>query len=349
MSTHLVYLGAMKTIKPNKSSQRVHRHAYERLSKIVNELQRHRFPTRADLAELIERDPRTVQRDICALKNEWDAPIQFDRTRNGFYLTDSSWRMPELRMTEGELISFFVAERILRRLSDTTEVRIARSALRKLADYLPDEVVIDVEALENAISHAAEPALEAKSEILRQLTAAAAKRQTLHIHYYSQHQNANTERDVNVLLIHDYLGEWYAVCQDLSDNKKIKDFHAGRIKQIAQTGRTFDPPEDWPEDKEKYLRRGFGMFRGGKEIVVEVEFDADQARYARERKYHPTQKNHELPEGRLRITFETTEAALDQVARWLMQYGEHAVALRPAELREMMQERLQKTLRLYEP
>ena len=90
------------------------------------------------------------------------------------------------------------------------------------------------------------------------------------------------------------------------------------------------------------------MFRGGKEVVVEVEFDSYQARYARERKFHETEKRKQLKDGRLRITFETTEAALEQVARWLSQYGEQALALRPPKLREMMQERLQKTLRLYE-
>jgi predicted DNA-binding transcriptional regulator YafY len=89
------------------------------------------------------------------------------------------------------------------------------------------------------------------------------------------------------------------------------------------------------------------MFRGGKEVVVEVEFDSYQARYARERSFHPTQSREELDGGRLRLKFETSEAALEQVARWLMQYGEHAVAVGPAELREMMRERLHRAAELY--
>ncbi len=48
------------------------------------------------------------------------------------------------------------------------------------------------------------------------------------------------------------------------------------------------------------------------------------------------------------MTFETTEAALEQVARWLMQYGEHARALRPAALREMMRQRLMSAAALYQ-
>jgi predicted DNA-binding transcriptional regulator YafY len=81
---------------------------------------------------------------------------------------------------------------------------------------------------------------------------------------------------------------------------------------------------------------------------VEVEFDQYQARYARERVFHPTQRRTELRDGRLRLTFEITEAALEQVARWLMQYGEHASALRPPSLRSIMRERLQRAASLYD-
>ncbi len=89
-----------------------------------------------------------------------------------------------------------------------------------------------------------------------------------------------------MLLVHNHLGEWYAVCHDHLSGE-TRDFHAGRITALANTRRPFKPPADW--DAPQYLRRGFGMFRGGKDVIVEIEFDADQARYARERTFHPTQ------------------------------------------------------------
>jgi len=90
------------------------------------------------------------------------------------------------------------------------------------------------------------------------------------------------------------------------------------------------------------------MFRGGPDVVVEVEFDPQQARYARERTFHPTQQRQELPDGRLRLSFETTEAALEQVARWLMQYGPQARALRPPALRALLREQLRRAVALYD-
>jgi predicted DNA-binding transcriptional regulator YafY len=333
----------MKSHKP--APQRVHLHAYERLRSICAEIQRGRYPTKADLARIIERHPRTVQRDLEALVNRFDAPLEFNREKNGFYFTDSAWQFPQIILTEGELISFFAAERILRRLGATSEVQLARSALRRLAALLPSEIVVDVGALEDAITFAPEPVLDASPAILRRLASAATHRQTLHIHYYSQRRATHTERDVDVLLLHNHLGEWYAVCYD-HETGEVRDFHAGRITDIVNAHHAFTPPNNW--NGKEYLRRGFGMFRGGKDVVVEVEFDQYQARYARERTFHPTQRRKELRDGRLSVTFETTEAALEQVARWLLQYGEHARALHPAKLKEMMRERLRKTLNLYD-
>jgi len=334
-----------RTESHKSSPQRVHLYAYEHLSRVCAEIQRGRYPTKTDLGRVVERHPRTVQRIIAALVNDFNAPIEFDQQKKGFYFTDPTWRLPRVALTEGELINFFAAERVLRRLGATSEVQLARSALRRLSALLPVEVVVDVGALEDAITFAPEPVLDASPAVLHQLAWAAAHRQTLHVHYYSQHRAAHTERDVDVLLLHNHLGEWYAVCHDHETNE-VRDFHAGRMTNLTRTGRTFKPPDDF--DAEEYLRRGFGMFRGGSDVLVEVEFDQYQARYARERAFHPTQRRQELRDGRLRVTFETTEAALEQVARWLLHYGEHAQALRPAKLRELMREHLKRAVTLYD-
>ena len=339
-----MYAMSSKT-SPTRAPRRVHLHAYERLNSLCAEIQRGRYPTKADRARVVECSARTVQNDLRALVNDFGAPLEFDPVKNGWYFTDPAWRLPSISLTEGELISFFAAERILRRLGAASEVQLARTAVRRLAALLPQEVVVDLGALEDAMSFAPEPVLDVSPAVLRQLATAAMRRRTLHIHYYSQYRAEYSERDVDVLLVHNALGEWYAICYD-HYRRAVRDFHAGRITRLSMTRRTFTPPPDW--DAQAYLQRGFGMFRGGQDVVVEVEFNAAQARYARERTFHPTQQRQELPDGRLRLTFETTEAALEQVARWLMQYGAQARALRPPALRDLLREQLRRAAALYE-
>lgn len=134
ISPRIPYSLPMTNMKPNKTSpQRVHLHAYDRLTKLCAAIQRGRYPTKADLARVANRTPRTVQTYLQALVNDFDAPLKFDREKNGFYFTDPSWRLPPIRLSEGELLSFFIAERMLRRLSEATEVQLVRGALRNLA------------------------------------------------------------------------------------------------------------------------------------------------------------------------------------------------------------------------
>jgi len=95
-----------------------------------------------------------VQSDLRALVNDFGAPLEFDPVKNGWYFADPAWRLPSISLTEGELISFFAAERILRRLGAASEVRLTHTAVRRLATLLPQEVVVDLGALEDAMSFA---------------------------------------------------------------------------------------------------------------------------------------------------------------------------------------------------
>jgi hypothetical protein len=64
-----------KTASSTREPQRVHLHAYERLSRLCAEIQRGHYPTKAQLAHVVERSSRTVQNDLRALVNDFDAPL----------------------------------------------------------------------------------------------------------------------------------------------------------------------------------------------------------------------------------------------------------------------------------
>ena len=100
---------------PTREPQRVHLHAYERLSTLCAEIQRgHTRPRppgacgRAQSAYGPKRFAGARQRFRCA--------TGFRSVKNGWYFTDPAWQLPSIALTQGELISFFAAERMLRRL-----------------------------------------------------------------------------------------------------------------------------------------------------------------------------------------------------------------------------------------
>jgi predicted DNA-binding transcriptional regulator YafY len=91
------------------------------------------------------------------------------------------------------------------------------------------------------------------------------------VQYYSQHRNELTERKIDVLHLHNFTGDWYAIAFD-HRSQEVRDFHVGRIRHLQETEAFFTPPPDWSADT--HLRRGFSMMRGGRLTTVSLVFDA---------------------------------------------------------------------------
>ena len=95
-----------------------------------------------------------------------------------------------------------------------------------------------------------------------------------------------------------------------------------------------------------YVAEMFVAERGERVYEVAVQFDEYQARYIREREYHPQQKPlQELDDGGLILRFPAS--GLNEIARWIMGYGSHARALQPPELRALISSHVEKMSEIY--
>jgi predicted DNA-binding transcriptional regulator YafY len=317
---------------------RVHARALSRILAIHQEVSTGRYPTVRRLADVLERSERTVKRDLRFMRDQLGAPLEFDREKRGWRYRELGWRPPPVRFGEGELLAFFTAEQVLRAAGRTPEAELLRAALAKLASHLPESVTVNLHTLGEAISFEPLPYAAVAPDTLLTLARTAAERRTVEFDYHSQHRDARTRRRADVLLLHNFGGDWYAVAFDHL-RKEVRDFHAGRMTRLTETAASFEPPLKW--DGEKYLRRGFHMTRGGRATTVEVIFDQYQARWMRERlPFHPDEKREELPGGELRLSFPTGTGGLEAVARFCLAYAGHCRVERPPALRRLVREKL---------
>jgi predicted DNA-binding transcriptional regulator YafY len=304
-------------------------------------------PTTADLAALknVERSERTIKRDLQALR-EMGAPLYFDRERRGWRYRDPGWEMPFGRMTEGDLLAFFTAERTLQATGHSPEAEQMRRSLARLAALLPEEVTVSLSAFGETISSESAPYVAVDAALLNRLARAAALCRTVEFDYYTQSRDEHNHRRVDVLLLHNLAGDWYAVGWDHL-RRDYRDFHVGRVSRLRETGDYFEPPPGW--NKDDYLRRGFQMMRGGRLTRVRIVFDAYQARWIRERdKFHPEERREELEGGELRLSFPVGRNGLDAVARFCLTYAGHCLVEAPAALRRMVVDRLQTALKQHQ-
>jgi predicted DNA-binding transcriptional regulator YafY len=98
---------------------------------------------------------------------------------------------------------------------------------------------------------------------------------------------------------------------------------------------------------EEELTASFGSFLDGEEVEVILRFDPEIKGYIQRKKWHPSQREKELPDGRLEARFRV--AGLAGISRWIYRWLPQVEVIAPAELREKAKEDLKKALGKYEP
>ena len=332
-------------IKNQPPKSRVYLAAVRRLRQIDRELAGNAYPNAEHLASLLGVTTRTVKRDISFMRDSFNAPIHFSRSRGGYYYTIEGWCLPLSRLSEGELLAFFIAENALRFTGHTPEALQLKHALAKIAALLPDAVTVNLATLGENVSFQNLPFASVEPQTLKRLAVAAISQQTVEFDYYSPHNRQPSHRRASVHLLHNFAGDWFAISFD-HEKRAFRDFHAGRLKNLKETEEDFQLQTDF--DAANYLKRGFFMMRGGRLTTVEIHFDSYQAQWIRERAYfHPEEQREDLPDGSLRLSFKIGENGLEAVARFCLTYAGHCRVEKPNKLKEIVREKLQKGIDLH--
>jgi predicted DNA-binding transcriptional regulator YafY len=88
-------------------------------------------------------------------------------------------------------------------------------------------------------------------------------------------------------------------------------------------------------DLNKELSGSMGVFKGSEDYEVVVEFDAWGADDVRGRRWHASQELTEHPRGVLTLKMRLN--SLEEVARWVLGFEDHATVIGPKELRERVE------------
>lgn len=125
--------------------------------------------------------------------------------------------------------------------------------------------------------------------------------------------------------------------------KNLRSFRVDRFISLVKTAHKFERSDNF--DLENYLENSWRVYRGMKEIELNLLIYPPTSRLFRESRYHSTQKNYELEEGCLECVFEVTDTP--ELRSWLLSWGSQVVIQEPKELRANVKKELQKCLKNY--
>ena len=320
------------------------RQQLERIMFIDSQIRGETYPNAQRIAEKLEFSKRVIYQDKAFMTTRLGAPIEFDRQRGGWYYTNPTWTLPSMFVTEGELMAFFLSVEVAHRYLGTDFEAPLRAAISRLAANLGSQVQISLDQLRENYTFAAPSTPNINAQLLTEMNQAIQKRLQVRMRYYTASRDEWNDRTVNPHHLYNMRGDWYLFAYD-QNRKEMRSFHMGRVDwwKVLEEGFERTPnfsPQDW-------MKKAFQLERGGEPEDVVIRFDAYQAPWIRERRWHETQHPiEELPDGSILLRFRT--AGLGEVQRWVMQFGHHAEMLAPESLREICKNEAIKLTAIYE-
>jgi predicted DNA-binding transcriptional regulator YafY len=318
------------------------RQQLERILEIDLQIRAGKYPNADRLASALGVGRRVIFNDREFMLDRLGAPIEYDRSKGGWFYTDQTWTLQNIMVTEGELLAFFLSLEVARRMVGTAFEQPLHSAVEKFTKNIRGPVSIDLETLHDHYSFSS-PALSLSNEqTLLDLHRAIRENRRIWMRYFTASRDEHTERTISPYHLYNIQGDWYLIAYD-DLRQAFRNFHVGRIEEWHLLSETFqrDPSfsiQDW-------MSNAFKTERGDDQKEVVIKFDNHEARYIRERCWHETQQIEELPDGGLVLTFKT--GGFSEVQRWVMQYGSHAEVLQPVELREKIKQDIKLLEQLY--
>ncbi|KAF0133203.1 MAG: regulatory protein DeoR [Candidatus Saganbacteria bacterium] len=318
------------------------RHTYIRLAKIDELIRGKRYPNCRKMAEEFEVSQRTILRDIEAMKDSLGAPILFSKEKNGYYYGSSGFSLPELKLSEGELLAVLLGAEIMSKYKNTPfEAAISR-AFEKLQLLLPNSVTINPTKIDEFISFDIRQTRELDKEsakVFEVLVKAIKDKNGVEVNYYVIGRNAMQKRVIDPYHLRHTQGSWYLIgyCHLRKD---IRTFSVNQIKGIKALPQKFEVQKDF--SVEKFFADSWSFQEGGSITKVVVKLDKAVARWFVDRKLHASQQTKENKDGSLTLTFKV--AGTNEIKRWILSQGHWAKMIEPESLRKEIRE---ETRRMY--
>ena len=219
-----------------------------RLIRLVARLKENRYPNCTTFAaELRQLDldenlnvactAKTIARDIIVLKRDFDAPIAFDASQNGYYLTDHEWTFscPQI-FDETCMLSAVLGARVAEHIFPQP----LKQRIRDAVDYLltnNNPSFLNTTQVDSLVVIPSDR-VPIDANVFMPLFQAWQRHEICRISYTDSRGN-DTERNFEPHALIFYDGVWYA--KGLSSNRRIRTFTLARMKSVTLTNVHFTP------------------------------------------------------------------------------------------------------------
>ncbi len=317
----------------------------QRIYKLHQALSSRRHPVSCQtLQDELECSRATVNRIIQEMRLYFNAPIEYDRSRNGYHyaLSDGqTFELPGLWFSETELYALLTTQQLLAHVQPgllDTQLKPVKERIEKIlaARHLGSgEIAKRVRILRMAGRHTS-------SEHFQTVAGALLQRKRLAILYHSRSDDTETRREISPQRLTHYRDNWYldAWCHQRNG---LRSFAVERLREAKALDQiTQDIAE---KELDAHFASSYGIFAGKPKHTAILRFTPERARWVAEEQWHPQQQGSMLEDGsyELHIPYaDPRELVMD-----ILKHGADVEVISPESLRNAVVEHLQNALERY--
>jgi predicted DNA-binding transcriptional regulator YafY len=268
---------------------------------------------------------RTLDNDIAFMRDEFDAPIIWDKKRQGYCYERPFDLAAQVALNMEDVHRLHVAVETLAQFEHLEVFRDLRDTVEKIRKGVSGWVRNTGAA--KAIYF--EPVQYAGTEYLPSLLRAIEERRKIIFNYQSFLSDEPTACELEPYCVRQHDQRWYVVGHS-PQYAYLKPFALDRITSKPElTKHIFDQPNFNPD---QYFQHIYGMHTEPIEHAQEVRllFTPLQARYFVSRPFHPYQLVEERPDGSIVVGFKVCLTI--ELIRKLASYGNEVIVLAPEQL-----------------
>ena len=306
---------------------------------------RHYGVTVKDMAHELSVGEKTIRRDLDTFKTVGfplqEAVGEFGR---------KTWRIeagsadPGLNFAFDEAIALYLGRRFLDPLAGTIFWEAAQRAFKKIRATLGADALKYIDQF-GSIFHqtmVGSGDYSQMSALIDELMVGIEDRKAVFITYQSLKATEPVTYDVYPYGLIYHRGALYLVGRS-PHREEICHWKISRIEAAEMTQVHFQRPDDF--DLQQHLSKSFGVYHGDGDVTIKVRFSAAVARYVSEAIWHESQKLSPQKDGGLLAEFQLSDT--EEIKRWIMSFGQHAVVLEPESLKEEIVVELNSLLAAY--
>lgn len=273
----------------------------------------------------------TIYRDISTLQVQFQAPLYFDRSTNGYRYLDDNWNFALNSITEQDVFYLSTAKTILNNLSDSP----LYNGISEAIDFLTDTQTNGKSEFINRIAVCPAPKVIVNPEIWDKIMNSLKNNKIIEFDYNGRWYKGDYKRRVHPWqLVLDnsmyYIFGW----DETADNRKGGErlFCLNRIKDLQITKDTFILPDNFDFSKRCSGGR-FGAYSNQCAETFKIEFSGKARQYVNDYIWAENQKIIE-DEEKDTSTISFSCSQYHKVLEWILSLGADAKPLAPESLVE---------------